>query len=369
MNLLKRSIAKLAIAIPLSVFLAGNIYSQEQSLQHPSQEINKVYLTSSVNNKTSSTNPKNVTLEDKVNLNLVVEAKENGKTIYFSDARDLYLDGKKIDSADIMPWKSNDLSIKWFKVESCRNSYNNRKDGPFKWDEINYKEILVDSNKWVLQADGHPTNKFNDVNKGLGTMRYSVQVCQGDKKLCTPGKESTNSQGIKKDVHRISFRKDNSFRGWLTSFFNLPYIYGSSGKNSEDHQAENYIGADCADLLVAAHRKTGRNIPYTYAAGLINFADVIVKEKDLKIAGTNYYNGDSLLKFGKDIRKEDLILFNNGLHVGAITEDKSDPNGKYKGGPDGIFNIYDTMIHTLFDVPREESIGYGTKFSILRWKN
>jgi hypothetical protein len=364
MKSLKKLILKLLLIPILITALEWSSYSQEKIFP----KIDKIYLTSCVNNQTCSTDSKDVTLEDKVNLNMVAEFQKNGQMFYLSKSKNICLNGKKIDSTRIYSWEPNDISIKWFKIEPKESSYNNGRGNSFRWDKINYKETLIDSNKWVIEPDAHPTDKFKDINDGLGTMRYKVKIFNNGRELFTPGKESTDIQGIKKDVHRISFRKDNSFVGWLSSFFNLPYIYGSSGIDSETHQSENYVGADCADLLVAAYRKSGKKIPYTYAAGLSNFANIVVKQSNLRTDGENYYNQNKLLEFGKDVKEGDLILFGTS-HVGAIIEDKSNPDSKYAGRPDGIFNIYDLMIHTLFDNPTKENVGGRGMFSILRWKN
>tara|TARA_B100000315_G_scaffold247644_1_gene276646 strand:- start:2703 stop:3806 length:1104 start_codon:yes stop_codon:yes gene_type:complete len=360
-NIGKKAIVTLAMLIVLK----GNVLSNSSK----PIDINQIYLTSCVNNEICSTESKDVTLENKVKLNLVVEASQDGKKLYFSNIDNIKINGSKINSSFIKQWNAKDTLIRWFKVESQKNNYDNGGNENFHWDKIKYKETLIDNgNKWVLQADGSPTDKSKDINDGLGTMRYKVEVRYNGKKISSPGKESTNSKGIEDKVHRISFRKDNSFVGWLTSYFNLPYIYASSGKNNKEHQTEKYIGSDCADLIVGAYRKTGRNIPYTYAAGLTKFADIIIDEKNLYTGSENYYNYNKPLKFGSDVKIGDLILFGK-WHVGAIVEDKSNPNSKYKGAPDGLFNKYDMMVHTLFNTPVKESIGEFGGGSILRWKN
>lgn len=45
---------------------------------------------------------------------------------------------------------------------------------------------------------------------------------------------------------RLSFRLDDTYLGWLTSYFNVPYRYGSS-----QPEVRNYIYSDCADFVVA----------------------------------------------------------------------------------------------------------------------
>ena len=345
------------------------IEPKEVELNKPDPiEINKIYLTSCVDNQTSSTKSKNIKLENKVNLNLVIESEENGKKVYFSNSKNIEINGKKIDSLDIRKGNLEDISINWFKVEAEGNNYSNVGGSQFSWDNLTYKETPINKgNKWSLQVDARPTDKSKDVNKGLGTMRYKVEIIYNDKKISSPGKSSTNYKGITEDVHRISVRKDDSFIGWVTSYFNLPYIYGSSGETNSKHQTEKYIGSDCADLLVGAYRKTGKDISYTCAAGLTKFANVKIAEERLSTNGENYYYNNKLVKFGSDVQVGDLILFGRS-HVGVIVEDKSNPYGKYKGGPDGLFNDYDLIIHTLFDTPKKESLERFGGGSILRWK-
>src|SRR5262249_12697008 len=56
----------------------------------------------------------------------------------------------------------------------------------------------------------------------------------------------------------------------LTSFFNVPYLFGSAGKGARA-QAERYLGADCADILVAAIRRAGRrDLEYTSVGNLVD---------------------------------------------------------------------------------------------------
>ena len=364
-KLIKEISKKIIFPLVTVVALSGNSFANQRELL----DIKKIYLTSCVNEEICSSNSKDVSLEDIVKLNVVLEGDQNGEKIYFSSEKNIKINGKKIDPSTVRSLDFKPSSIKWFKLESEKTDYNNWANGDFIWDDIRYTETLIDNdNNLSISADANPSDKSKDVNNGLGTMRYKVEVTYGNKKLSTPGKESKNSRGIKKNVHRISFRKDDSFLGRLTAFFNLPYIYGSAGRNNTDNQPENYIGSDCADLMVWAYRNTGKDIDYTYAAGLTKITETILKEKNLFTDGESYYDRDKQLIFGEDVKKGDLILFGK-WHVGAISEDKSNPNGKFKGGPDKIFNKYDLMIHTYFDSPKIENVdGYGP-FSILRWKN
>jgi len=354
-NLIKITFASLA----LSSILSGTTLANPNKI-----EIEKIYLTSCINGGVCSTTPKEVLLGDDVKLNLVVEAKKNNKQVYFSDKTDLELNGERIDFDLIKSWEEGDVKINWYKIESRFSSYNNVGGKYFRWDTPSYLETLVkEGDEWEIKADGHPTNLLSDVNNGLGTMRYKAEFIYKDFKISTPGKESSDIQGIKNNVHRVSFRKDNNFLGWLTSFFNVPYVYGSAGR-----QIDAYVGADCADFVVGAYKKaSGRDVPYTYAAGLTNFADRIIKQEEIFTDGKNFYKGNELLRYGKDVKEGDLILY-GGWHVGVLFEDRSNPFGEYSGDADGILDNYDLIINTFFDFPKKESIEKYGEFSILRWK-
>lgn len=351
-----------------ALLLASHSVSYVNLANQKYPEIKKVYITSCVNQSSYSTKSKDVRLEDRVKLNLVVESDLDGEKVYFSNSKDIVIAGKKIDKSKIKSGESYDFIIQWYKIEPEGSSYNNWEEGYFINNSPSYKETMIDSgNNWVIDADARPTNKDKDVNDGLGVMRYKAEVFYDGKSFFTQGKDSTNAYGITDKVHRLSFREDDSFTGWLTSFFNLPYIYGSCGKSDEEHQAEKYIGADCADLVVAAYRKLGYKIPYTHVLGLKKHANKIVDEKNLKIKEGTYYDSKKLLKYGRDVQKGDLLFFSDS-HVGVLYKDKSDPEGTFKGEADGILNKYDTMIHVYFDNVAQESIEYYGHFSVFRWK-
>lgn len=366
----KNVLRKTAVSVALLTMLAGNTYAINQrfsvnkayainiakeEISKPS--ISKVYLVSRVNEESYSTSHKHARLEDKVRLGLVVEAMVDGEKVYFSESNGVIIDDKK---AKTKPWIYGDVTITWYKVESEKSSYNNWEEGRFKMDTPTYKETKIDEEDWSILADAKPTEKLKDVNEGLGTIRYKVEFYYNGKKVSTPGKESTDYQGITNDVHRISFRKDDSFTGWLTSFFNLPYIYGNT-----EYQAENSIGMDCADYVVAGYRKAGHDIPYTHVTGLYKYTNVIADEKDVKITNDDFYHKGKPLAFGKDVKEGDLLIFADS-HVGVLYKDKSSPDSKFKGEADGILNKYDIMIHIYFDNPKYEKLDFCTSFSVLR---
>src|SRR5207248_5622132 len=104
---------------------------------------------------------------------------------------------------------------------------------------------------------------------GLGVMHLAATVHLGDSALATAGADDAPDGTLAARVFRYSFRSGDDFLGWLTSYFNVPYLFGSAGKGARA-QAERYVGADCADVLVAALRHVGSRLEYTSVAELVD---------------------------------------------------------------------------------------------------
>ena len=381
---LKYSILGISLAVILSLTsFAKKDYNVPSSFSLPSipieaqaapvqqhQEINlsNAYIVSNKNNETIATTlPKYPTVDDTVNLNLVLEANQNGKKQYFSELSDIIVDGKKIQTDKISKWDSakyGKLSINWFKVEPTQKNISNT-DPVWHWEKVNYVETLFQKNAWTIKADVNPTYLTPQNNKG--TMRFKAQVKYGNKSISTPGAESYGKIGIKDNVHRISVKGNtgNPIIDWAYSFMNQPYIWGSAtptGK-SKDHQSEKYIGADCADLVVAAARKAGHNIEYGGSHNISPLnkrrdTEFISREPGLYTDGA-YRKGKELVVIGPgNVKVGDIVLYNR--HVGILSKDLP---------PKGILSENDLIIHTLFKEPIEEPISqaYSPPFSIVRF--
>jgi hypothetical protein len=176
----------------------------------------------------------------------------------------------------------------------------------------------------------------------LGTMRLAATVSLGAEHASTPGAEDAPAGQISDRVFRYSLRADDSFLGWLSSFFNVPYLFGSAGKGPKS-QAERYIGADCADVLVAALRRTGRrDLEYSSVQDMARTmtrvsGPALVGDKDKPI---------SSLRVGKDVQPGDFLALDyvNATelprafdHIVAFVEDRG-PGGPADGllGPEDL---------------------------------
>ncbi|HEY7954266.1 MAG TPA: hypothetical protein VII38_03200 [Polyangia bacterium] len=161
--------------------------------------------------------------------------------------------------------------------------------------------------------------------------------------LSTPGLDAAPDGQIGPSVLRYSFRSGDDFLGWLSSFYNVPYLFGSAGRGARS-QAERYVGADCADILVAALRRSGlHHLEYSSVGELVDALP--------QVAGPSVMNGapaEPAIAIGgsRGARPGDLIALDYiGVdelpgawdHIVALVEDRG-PDGKPDGqlGPDDL---------------------------------
>jgi hypothetical protein len=179
---------------------------------------------------------------------------------------------------------------------------------------------------------------------GLGTIRFKVEVELDGKRVASPGVEAIDTAGMLPSVHRVSIRRADDFLGRLSSYLLVPEVFGSAGVG-RTHQTDRFTGADCADVMVGAMRNGGKSIAYTNVAGLTAYARPVSKLVKLDEHGTP--------ETPIAVKAGDLIRIDYGAdsprpswdHVAALWEDKSDPAGPHKGGPDGQLDGFDLVIH------------------------
>jgi len=148
--------------------------------------------------------------------------------------------------------------------------------------EVRESPLPAGDDRWTLQVrDARPSDEAlagtrTSEMAGLGVMRLSVGVRGADGvERHAPGVagqagagRATRRGALTDAVFRYTYRSGDDLFGWLTTFFNVPYVFGSAGVGARS-QAERYIGADCADVIVAALRRAGhRDVGYTSVGGL-----------------------------------------------------------------------------------------------------
>lgn len=196
---------------------------------------------------------------------------------------------------------------------------------------------------WAPRAADH---------EGLGSMRLTATVRTGSQELHTKGMADAARGQIDERVFRYSFRNGDGFIGWLTSFYNVPYLFGSAGEGAHN-QADRYIGADCADVLVAALRRAGLpRLSYTNVSGVIAAvgklrSEAVVKSCPGPLASCTTVS-DPPIAIGSEVKPGDIIAVQylgadelpRALdHIVVLVED-SGPSGK----PDGVLGPHDLVV-------------------------
>lgn len=286
---------------------------------------------------------------------------------WFSDAPRIWVRGRTVTTKPLASLGAPEIT--WHLVEPRQHhqttpapnpgnpAYSNSVlFGPMhgKWlgyDTIEYTQTPLPQRGGTLTITrAQPTNRKFAVHQGLGTVRYAVSIRSASGENHSPNATTLGRGGIKTSVRRVSFRRGDDAVGWLTSFFNVPNVFGSAGKGRR-HQTELHQGADCADVLVGAFRKAGATLPYTSVAGLYRHADVITDKLYATSDGIYEIGPDGQpgkpvrLRFGEDVRPGDLVTIDYAMllvtrrswdHIGMIGDD---------AGTKGIWDPADGLLH------------------------
>lgn len=243
-------------------------------------------------------------------------------------------------------------TFSWFKLEPDVGSVDNTSPS-FHFEPIPYRATEVESCRGADHCRADPESpRWADVQKvpGTGTMAYQLKATLPDGTvLTTPGAESRERGGLSPAVHRITFRRDDTYLGYLTELFNTPFIFGSAGPDGQN-QTDRLVGADCADLAVYGARRSGWKVPYVNTYRI----DQHAPEFQRAIASRNGLVLDARgqpIRIGQgpgEIAPGDLLHFPKSRHVAVFYEDRE---------PKGVLDEGDLMLHTCWAPPRLEAIG------------
>ena len=224
------------------------------------------------------------------------------------------------------------------------------------YDTIELQEgehVSIDAHEVVLRAMPAATRRGRVPTpsvEGVGTMWIGVRATLPDGRVLSTI-DGVDRLGLRRGARapmRVSFRSGDDFAGWLSAFFDVPFVFGSTPA-----QVERFLGVDCADVMVAARRReTGRDLAYTSVNGISELAretsdvlligaDGVVRRED----GT-----EARLRWGHDLEVGDLVAIDYASagdalprpwdHIGALLEDRG-PEGR----PDGILGGDDLVRH------------------------
>jgi hypothetical protein len=153
----------------------------------------------------------------------------------------------------------------------------------------------------------------------VGSFWFQAEVTKGRKKWKTYGIEDCDKRGLSPKVFRVSIRQGPGYVGYISSFFNVPGLFGSV-----TFQSSNYIGVDCADCLMAAYAKW-KNIPLKKNHSVASLVKNFPKINRLNLS---YGRPDKTVTWGKDIKSGDILAvrFKTARayqHVGALFKDQA----------------------------------------------
>lgn len=206
------------------------------------------------------------------------------------------------------------------------------------YDRLEYETRALAPDEATLTPEGMLSAEratLTAPHDGAGSMWFSAEVTLPDGAVVRAADGSTVDRlGLSRSVARVSFRSDDGYLGWLSTYFGVPNVFGSNGAGG-DHQSDRYTGADCADVLVGALRARGnRAVPYLSVAQIGEAAARVTGALILDGAGqVRSSSGEVMtLRWGRDVLPGDLVTLGyqddpgNSLprawdHIGALVRD------------------------------------------------
>jgi hypothetical protein len=185
-----------------------------------------------------------------------------------------------------------------------------------------WRETKLRQNGVALPIDA--VRSFFDQRTGCGAIRLQARAEINHRIRETPAIEIRRFAGT-------------GFRAALTEQFCLPYLFGSGElRDGTSTGPETGWGADCANFLVYAFRRQGRQIPWCNPRQLRKYLEPVMLK-----------TGAGEAKFSGEDAAEGLVI-HFGSHVAALLEDRP---------PIGTLDAADLVAHQLEGVPEMLSLG------------
>ncbi len=239
---------------------------------------------------------------------------------------------------------------RWYKLEVTSPSVDNTQPS-FHFAPIGFRPVELEACRDLPRcgADVTPTvlPKLEQL-PGVGTMAFQVKATlDNGAELATAGLEAMKYGGLTAKVMRVTFRRDDSYLGYVSELVNTPYIFGSAGPDGRN-QSDLLIGADCADLAVYGRRRMGKKAEYASSYTIDQQAPERFRAAAAAADGAVVDGAGKPIAFGdKGVRAGDLIHFPGSRHVGVLYEDRP---------PLGVLDSADLMLHTCWAPPKIEPI-------------
>jgi len=263
-------------------------------------------------------------------LSLSVSAKEGASIRWYLVLPDLtrnYANAAPPWETNAYAWTGMD-AIGVFQIELA--AFRNRAEiRPFDGDAV---ASAIAALKDSVAASGGNLEGFEFYHAELGTFWFAADVEIDGRASRTRGAVDVSDRGLSSEVFRAVVRGGETYLDALRGFYNVAGLFGST-----TWQASHHVGADCADILMAALAEWQRR-------PLARNMNVQQLTQILKVVATiDVTNGEPsrTLRFGEEIEEGDFVAvkyegFRKFVHVGAIA---ADADG------DGVLSPNDLVLH------------------------
>jgi len=249
----------------------------------------------------------------------------------------------------------NAKSIKWYQIIPDTSKFYKNANHPwepnaYKWTgygKIDYKRVEIKAfgdkkevllTREILEKNRLENNRY--YNSKLGSFWFeAVATLNNGKVVKSKGIKDVGRKGLSPKVLRVSYMQDESYIGYLTTFFNVPGIFGSM-----PYQSRNYIGVDCADVLIATSKVMNK------AKNEKNYNVMMLVDKFKTKKKFQIINGEpqEKLRWGKAFKQGDFIAVKyrpNGryAHIGMLYSDEN--NNGVLDTEDSIINAGPNALH------------------------
>jgi len=242
------------------------------------------------------------------------------------------------------PWEAN--PYKWIGLAKIKYSRTELAEFRGRWEVQPFRGTqsnLTQSNSaGTLDAVAKAVAESPYNHADVGSFWFQVEVEKAGPTRRSAGIEDSDKRGLSPKVFRVSIRDGEGYIGYLTSFLNVPGLFGSV-----PYQSHNYIGADCCDVLVAAYGKwKNKTIEKDYSVAMLVSQLRKSAEFDLKDGKPS-----KKVEWGKHIHPGNFIAvrFNEKTgyqHIGALFSD-TDKNGILSDG-DLVLHAGPAPLHYSF---------------------
>ncbi|MBN2342254.1 MAG: hypothetical protein JXX29_00075 [Deltaproteobacteria bacterium] len=246
--------------------------------------------------------------------------------LVFADITRIYQNANRPRETDAYGWRGVD-PIQYHRIEIAA-ARNQTEVNP-----IPHIETLVPSIAEWMKAQGAPAWAVKFYQSTVGSFWFQVEGNIDGVSCRSYGLDDVTERGISTRAFRLSVRASDDYLGWVSSFYNVPGVFGSIL-----YQSKNYLGADCADVLMSAWSKWKRTKLNK------NYNVQMLLGKFQRRAETVVDNGAPAteIRWNDQIAPGDLIAVRYGEkgkkfhHVGALMGDTNQ---------NGILDGDDMIIH------------------------